>query len=315
MKIYLIPLLLCFLFGSISCNKADVFEKESVIRPTLRPHTELDKWIDINLTKKYNIDVQYRWDANLVVDIPNVYPPDEAKIKPVLETITELLFDIYSLKTIGGKDFVKKNSPKQILLFGSRTFYSDLGEEISHNLKPLQMQIFDLDSFDPADVKKVRKVMRMAHSNFVNTLTSKYPYDIEEFKKLNFTNRKLTWNEDGKAYFPLKFGYFSPDGTWKPEQDFAETASVLLSYSRKEIDEFIQIATTPIPIDPNDDPSLLDQRIEEKNNATKALKTLKAKQAFVAKYYKEVLGIDLYKLQAECAVAMYRFIKKNNKPN
>lgn len=316
MKKYFISI---FLFGwlvATSCSKATLFEEESVIQPTVRVETELDKWIDTQFTKVYNTEVKYRWDAKSLQSPSDMYPPKEANVKPVLETITRLLFDVYSLKTIVGESFAKKHSPKQILLFGGKATAPSTkdgkGEEISQNLKPLQMQLYAIDEYDARDMERVRKLMRMAHNNYAKMLTDLYPYNAEEYKKLNFSRIKFDPGED-KPWRSMKQGFFSIEASRKRDDDFAETVSVLLSYPRKEIEEFIEQATTPIPILPTDPQDLIEQRIQEKITADKARKTLEAKRSFVAKYYKETLGIDFYKLQAESALRMHRFVNNQIK--
>lgn len=71
------------------CEKEAPLSDRSVVEAGAVEHekTELDKWILDTFTLPYGIEVEYRWDKNVVQNGSYIYPPEVANVKSVLMAI------------------------------------------------------------------------------------------------------------------------------------------------------------------------------------------------------------------------------------
>ena len=79
--------------------------KDSQLDLSTPPKTALDNWIDTNYLLPYNINVQYKWNPNVVDNNRFLYPPIQAKVQPVLEIVQKIWLESY--KAVAGPNFVK----------------------------------------------------------------------------------------------------------------------------------------------------------------------------------------------------------------
>jgi substrate import-associated zinc metallohydrolase lipoprotein len=79
--------------------------KDSILDVSTPSKTALDSWIDTNYLIPYNINVQYKWNQNLVDNNRFLAPPLQSKVQPALEIVQKIWLDSY--KAIAGADFVK----------------------------------------------------------------------------------------------------------------------------------------------------------------------------------------------------------------
>jgi substrate import-associated zinc metallohydrolase lipoprotein len=63
----------------------------------------------------YNINVQYKWNQNLVDNNRFLAPPLQSKVQPALEIVQKIWLDSY--KAIAA-DFVKTIAPREFVLVG-----------------------------------------------------------------------------------------------------------------------------------------------------------------------------------------------------
>jgi hypothetical protein len=62
----------------------------------------------------YNINVQYKWNQNLVDNNRFLAPPLQSKVQPALEIVQKIWLDSY--KAIAGADFVKQLLQENLFL-------------------------------------------------------------------------------------------------------------------------------------------------------------------------------------------------------
>jgi substrate import-associated zinc metallohydrolase lipoprotein len=90
--------------------------KDSILDVSTPSKTALDSWIDTNYLIPYNINVQYKWNQNLVDNNRFLAPPLQSKVQPALEIVQKIWLDSY--KAIAGADFVKTIAQREFVLVG-----------------------------------------------------------------------------------------------------------------------------------------------------------------------------------------------------
>lgn len=252
--------------------------------------TNLDDYINKEFTNPYGIEVVYRWNRNYT---ENKYssPPDLNKVKPVLETIKELWIGTYNL--LGGNNFMLGKNPIRILLYGGpnvKTIGEGTDEVIElvdgSTSSPIEMAIYNVNSFDISSEDQVFGLMQTVHHQFVMRLLDLAPYDKKAFLKISggkyFSDLQgiaeyLSGNTNSarngasptlsseqsntlksnerKTIFGLnnavaKEGFFTVQARLSPESDIAETIAIMLTNSNTEVSNIIRVAktnTNPIP--------------------------------------------------------------------
>ena len=167
----------------LSCNKEKLSERSVVDDNTVqRTYTELDKWIDNELTIPYGIEVNYRWDGNTAQKGSHTYPPEAKNIQKVLEAIKYLWLETYTLANVGGKDFLKGKNPIKIYMYGGKNI-DENGVELLANstTTSAELYLYDVNNFDNKDFAKVFTLMRSVHHQFAKRLMELYPYDRDKF--------------------------------------------------------------------------------------------------------------------------------------
>ena len=85
----LLKITFIFLLLLATACKKEKLSTQSVVETETaqQAYTDLDKWIETNITLPYGIAVEYRWDKNTAPKGTYTYPPEVSKVKPVLEAI------------------------------------------------------------------------------------------------------------------------------------------------------------------------------------------------------------------------------------
>ncbi|MCW0485778.1 putative zinc-binding metallopeptidase [Riemerella anatipestifer] len=296
--------ILSIIAGLVSCNDRETLNSESVLVPEIKNTDELDRWLYQTYTQPYNIEVKYRWDANVSGLNNAATPPSRAQVKPVMEAVHSLWLQAY--ENIAGTQFVKQYAPKEIYVYGDKNLDSEGYEQMRSNHAHGQMPLYRVNEFSKSDSASVVKVMRMAHHQFVKALIQSKPFDKEAFSKLNFNAYSETWGQTSpNNLYDLTsrasdFGYYSLlAARGGVEEDFAETVSALLCNTRQEVDYMIySYAGYEDPYDAAD-----------RERAKKAVKTLTEKRAFVIKYFNDNFGINFNRLHFETNVKLKTYLK------
>lgn len=301
LSILLAPLLL-------GCAQGDALRPESVVSV---PHhraqpSELDRWIDTTFVP-YGIEVSYRWDKRAVDQASYAHPPQEAKVRPVLEAVKSLWLDLYSDKSLQGGRFLLGRAPLRIYLFGGGGLDAH-GLSLVSAPKPsaTEMYIYNVNSFDPADEVSLCGLMHAVHHQFALRLTELHGYDFDAFRAISgnayhSTNEYVQFVmqsvEGTKAKYGLSRyanaeGFFTLHGLLSPRADFADMISVHMHATPQEIIAAREYAAAP-RVDP-DDADLTRRNAEQSARAGKALAE---KQRFVEDYYRKVVGVRLSEMQ------------------
>ncbi len=300
---------LLFWAVAVSCASEDALSSESVIGlgKTQQEKTELDLWIEQEITKPYGIEVLYHWDKNNTESGTYNYPPKVEKVQPVLETIKYLLLELYKDKTIGGEDFWKGRNPLKIYLYGGENL-DENGKELIGNADAVGREffIYNVNTFDAKDKAKVYKLMRSVYHQFAKLLVEFYPYDRYKFAQISgnayisSTSEMFSLNKTAN-----KHGFFTPYSMLSPENDFAEIVSFYLTNPQQEFEKAKENA---LELPPGTDEELEKEKAKEK--AAIAHRCLVEKQKFVEEYFRKEVKISIKRLQLLTLQRMNTYLNK-----
>lgn len=302
--------LISFLFlASCSSEKLSDF---SVVDSHFTEHnTELDQWIQQEITIPYGIEVQYRWDKNASERGNYNFPADVQKVRSVLEAVKTLWLDIYTMPNLGGKNFFKGKNPIRIYMYGGKNIDSK-GVELLYNTQATtaEMYIYNVNDFDPKDYEKVYVLMRSVHHQFAKRLLSIIPNDRDNFLKIS--QERYQNNTDfiavlgignsrrlvGLSPWANKRGALSLFSLISAENDFAEIISLMLTSSQNEIENALQEAQEPY-----------DNSAKEVENARKSHAEIVQKYKMVDDYFRKKINISLKRMQTISVQQIQNYVK------
>lgn len=315
-------LCLIVMAGILGSCKPDKLSDVSVLAPTKTEGevSTLDKWIMESFTQPYQIEVLYRWDEKRPMGT-FVYPPEEQRVQSVLATIKTLWLESFELPSLGGPGYLKGKLPIRIKMYGGPNVDPN-GVELLHNplSVPVELSIYNVNSFDPTDRDKVYALMRSVLHQFAKRMLELYPYDRDAFYSisghryiastemiaipLSYLN---TYQEKlGLDPYAGKRGCYTMLSFLSPEDDMAEMISATLLSTPQEIETMIEEAGTP---EDDPDPEVAQRYAAE---AVRAHKELTEKRAFVSKYIATQWGLDLTKAEVTILRRLSSFLPSND---
>lgn len=314
----LLTALLPFLMMIGGCQSTQLSDT-SVLAPTSETtkESELDQWIMQFITLPYQIEVLYRWDEKELLGT-YVYPPQEEKVRSVLETVKTLFLESFELPAVGGLSYLKGKLPIRIKMYGGPNLDPN-GVELLYNPigTPVEMSIYNVNSFDPNDPEKVYLLMRSVFHQFAKRMLELYPYDRDKFYRISGHRYlsstepiaiPLSYRQGYKERFGLdtyagKRGCYTMYALLSAEDDMAEMISATLLSTPQEIEYLFEEAGTPDD-DPN--PEVAERYARE---AVLAHNELLEKRAFLHQYIKVHWRLDLKKAEVTILRRVARFIQ------
>ncbi len=304
------------------CEKEAPLSDRSVVEAGVVEHekTELDKWILDTFTLPYGIEVEYRWDKNVVQNGSYIYPPAVANVKSVLKAIKALWIDLYTSPDLGGEKFLLGKNPLKIYMYGGRNVDGN-GMELLDNPEATtnEMFLYNINEFDPKDEDKVFVLMRSVHHQFARHLMELFPYDRNSFLSISRnkyieSTTPIAWvfkgETHGRRVFVLaryanRKGFFTYHSLLSPEKDFAEIISSKLTHTPKDILKALTEAKTPYTAGSDQ-----DLQNEYNEQAVQAYKELTEKQKLVEDYFNKEIKISLNYLQLRSIKQLKAFTKQ-----
>lgn len=256
----------------ISCAGDDQLG-ESQLDYTQPVKTNLDNWITTTYLNPYNINVQYKWNQNTVDNSRYLFPPTINKVKPALEIVQTIWLKSYA--TIGGADFVKKIAPREIVLVGGVNLNSVGTRTLGLAEGGQRVTLFETDYIDQSNRANVSEFIHTIQHEYIHILNQNKPFDEKAWKLLTPGGYTADWY-NYKIPVSNELGFITSYARSNINEDFAETASMILIYSKAEYAAFLAGIKSPT-----------------------ALAVLKAKEALVVKYFKEAFNMDFYALRDE----------------
>ncbi|WP_281239179.1 substrate import-associated zinc metallohydrolase lipoprotein [Flavobacterium praedii] len=235
--------------------------------------TALDNWIGINYLNPYNINVQYKWNQNTVDNSRYLFPPLVSSVQPALEIVQKIWLDSY--KTIGGADFVKKIAPREIVLVGGVNLNSVGTRTLGLAEGGQRVTLFETDYIDKTNRANIQEFIHTIQHEYIHILNQNKPFDEKAWAAITPVGYTADWYNYENA-LSNELGFITSYARSNINEDFAETASIILISSKAEYADFL-------------------------NNITSdsAYFALIAKEALVVKYFKDAFDMDFYALRDE----------------
>lgn len=255
-----------------SCSNEDQVG-ESQLNYEQPAKTALDNWIGINYLNPYNINVQYKWNQNTVDNSRYLFPPLVDKVQPALEIVQKIWLESYA--KIGGADFVKKIAPREIVLVGGVNLNSVGTRTLGIAEGGQRVTLFETDYIDKTDRANITEFIHTIQHEYIHILNQNKPFDEKAWAAITPVGYTADWY-NYKIPVSNELGFITSYARSNINEDFAETASVILISSKAEYAAFLAGIKSPT-----------------------ALAALKAKEALVVKYFKDAFDMDFYALRDE----------------
>lgn len=253
-----------------SCAHEDQ-PKESQLDFSQPVKTELDKWISTNYLNPYNINAQYKWDQNKVDNNRFLFPPLVDKVQPALNIVKQIWIDSYS--EVGGADFVKILAPREILLVGGVNSNSNGTRTLGIADSGQRITLFEVDYLDRKDRANVTEFIHTIQHEYVHILNQNKPFDEQAWQKITPGDYTGTWHLE-VLQTSRNLGFVTNYARNNITEDFAETASIILTSSKEEYAALLASITS-----------------------ADGVAKLQRKEAIVVQYYRDAFGIDFYALR------------------
>jgi len=273
---------LLLLFLQSSCRKTD-----SNLDVDLRDynsddfvHGELDKWLETNLTNPYNIEVVYRFDRAMGDVAKNISPPNVDRVKPTAEMVLNGFLKVY--EKVAGPTFIKKQTPKQFVFFGSTVYNTNGTETLGTADGGRRVILYNLNTLNENDSENIKRRLRTIHHEFTHILNQNFEIP-PGFEKITVADYTADWSAaTNTELMAQQLGFISRYARDQYTEDFAETVAHLLIEGQLYYDRYANAA-----------------------GATAKVK-LKQKEAIVVDYFKQFFNIDFRQLQYEMTLALQK---------
>jgi len=246
---------------------------ESQLDYTQPAKTDLDNWIETNYLNPYNINAQYRWNQNTVDNSRFLFPPMVESVQPALEVVKQIWLDSYT--TVGGYDFVKKIAPREIVLVGGVNSNSNGTRTLGIADSGQRITLFEVDYLDTHNRANITEFIHTIQHEYVHILNQNKPFDEQAWQKITPGDYTGTWQLE-VLQNSRNLGFVTNYARNNIIEDFAETASTILTSSKAEYEAILNSITNPY-----------------------GKAKLQQKEAMVVQYYKDAFNIDFYALRDE----------------
>lgn len=269
-KTYRVIALFSVVFSFVSCANEDKLG-ESQLDYNQETKTELDNWIDTNYLNPYNIHAQYRWNQNTVDNNRFLFPPMVDKVQIALDVVKKIWIDSYS--EVGGFDFVKKVAPREIVLVGGVNSNTNGTRTLGIADSGQRITLFEVDYLNKKNRANVTEFIHTIQHEYVHILNQNKPFDEQAWQKITPGSYTGSWHLENLKD-SRNLGYVTNYARNNVIEDFAETASIILTSSKAEYAAILASIT-------------------DANGRAK----LKQKEAIVVQYYKDAFNVDFYALR------------------
>jgi substrate import-associated zinc metallohydrolase lipoprotein len=263
------------LMSVASCRKSSTLDVDMSKYIVDNPApTDLDNWINDNLTNPYNIQLQYRYERDLLGDVgKDVSPVKLDKVQPMAQAIINIFLKTY--EKVAGITFIKTYTPKQFVLFGSPAYNTDGSLTLGSADGGRRVILYDLNNLDFTNPAQVSTKMLTIHHEFTHILNQSIAIP-PEFLLVTKSDYMVDWTNGTNTEAVAKsLGFVSRYARQDYNEDFAETVAALLIRGQLWFDSYAKGAGV--------------------DGQTK----LKKKEALVVDYFKQYFNINFRELQYE----------------
>jgi len=230
----------------------------------------VDIWISDNLTKPYNIEVKYRWDATELQLNKTLVPPALTQVVPVMDAVKKAWLQTYL--DIAGEVFVKQLMPKQFVLVGSANYNSDGSFTLGTAEGGRKVVLYEINKFDHKNVPVVLEMLRTIHHEFGHILHQNIMYPLE-YKKITPGGYTAAWYNVSEANAREK-GFITQYAQNNTDDDFVEMIATMMTVGRQGFEDIIADIESPVGV-----------------------AALRKKEQLVVSYFRNAYKIDFYSLQ------------------
>lgn len=236
---------------------------------------ELDKWLFLNYTVPYNIDVVYRWDAaqaySSLSDVQLV-PVEFDAVQPMMAALRDVWFEPY-IQATGSLDFLKEVAPKKIVLVGSPEYqngFYKLGQAEGGR----KILLLNVNNFDASNEAELKEALHTIVHEFTHILHQTKLFS-QEYQTISTGRYNSNWTllNDSEA---RRLGFITNYSMLNKDEDFAEMVSGILVFGYDWFKETV----------------LAEAEKSTENPHAKA--DLEAKLAIVETYFKETWNIEFF---------------------
>lgn len=283
--IYKYMLFTTLAIGILGCKKENALPTDPIVGLGGETWVKgpIDFWVDKNFVEPYNIEVKYKWDPYELNYAKNLVPVLEDRVEPVMTAVRDIYIKPY--EEVAGSNFIKKYSPKLFQLAGSAEYNGDGTIVLGQAEGGRKIVLMVVNQFDKQNVAEVKRMLHTIHHEFAHILHQIRAYPVE-WKALNPDQITATWFNTSNLEANMQ-GLVTAYAKASPDEDFVETAAVLLVEGQAAFDAIVNHPFVP----------------------TSAKINLKKKEAIVVDYYQREYNIDFRKLQESTRLAIVNFTK------
>lgn len=276
--------LLIFLTILHSCRKQELLNVDITEFYSDSPvKSALDTFITNTLTVPYNIELIYRFNRNETQPDRNISPIELDRVRPSIDAILYTFLKVY--EDVAGVAFIKQNTPKQFVLYGSQSYNANGSVTLGTAEGGRKIVLYEMNEIDFNNSTQVRRKMRTIHHEFTHILNQliAIPPTFEQITKADYLT-DWTNNTSNPESISRNLGFISRYARSAYTEDFAELVAHLIVEGQLYVDNYA------------------------KGSSNDASSKLKLKEAQVVDYFNKYFDIDFRALQKEFAqVAIQRY--------
>ena len=255
MKIYnrLLFIFLAVFTLFTSCDKDDElnYEKREVAEST----DEIDLFMKEHFLDKYNCAIRWKWDDKFIAIDYYVSPPMREVVIKTAEMVENFWVNPFIECSAGGKAFIEKNFPPEIVFIGSEILNQNGTETLGFAEAGVRITLAELNQYDLKNEKWLKTQLHTIHHEFTHIVhqTYKLPNGFEKISGSFYSGNSWTTlvdykkdekgnvlrDEDGDPIYDhspaIKRGVTTAYGTTNEYEDFAELVS---NFIITDADEF-----------------------------------------------------------------------------
>lgn len=231
-----IAFLLIAIITITSCSRDENLSGNSVVeidKGSAANKTQLDKYLEREFVKPYNLEIKYKLDdVNTPMDY-NVVPPSEEKAIQMINLIKYLCLDVYEKHT--PKGFLKENFPKSLVLVGSGA-YGGGTVLLGTAAGGVEITLYRINDLDVNDSDKLT-------DRYFNTIFHEFSHILHQKKDISKDYEEISateyvgdeWSKFWSASNPsIKKGFISNYASKEYHEDFVEMISRYMTLSEEQ---------------------------------------------------------------------------------
>ncbi|MCY1633436.1 substrate import-associated zinc metallohydrolase lipoprotein [Marinifilum sp. D737] len=300
---------LALLLSPIFFTSCDDDENTKFIPPKPEVSNDtIDVYLQKNMLDKYNTAVRWKWEDRFIDDDYSATPVRRDVVIPVTKLVEYLWIDPYRSLGEGGKAFVNKLFPPELVYIGSYIYKEDGSVLLGYAEGGARITLLNLNEYDLTNknwlINPGGGILSTVHHEFTHLVHQNFGMPVG-FNTISEKYNGEGWHNGVSLDDAIKLGMVRNYGTANEYEDFAEIVSHFLTMPKADFEtKFIKQQSTDGITDPN-----TIANIRELNAGRKLIAE---KVSLVADFYKNKFDIDLYTLR-DTMEKRINYVVTNNK--